>query len=42
MTEYNYICPTCQHEYQEVREENEPQYFTKCNAGCDTDYITVE
>ena len=38
MTTYNYICSQCGHKYQEVREVNIPQWFTKCNAGCGTDY----
>ena len=42
MTTYKYICPECQHEYSEQRNVDEPQWFTKCNAGCDTDYIITE
>jgi len=41
MTIYNYVCPSCGHEYNENREEGESQYFTKCNAGCNTDYVQV-
>jgi uncharacterized protein (DUF983 family) len=39
MTAYNYVCPSCGHKYNEIRTESEPQYFTKCNAGCDIDYV---
>ena len=32
MPSYNYKCNDCSYEYNEVREEDQPQWFIKCPA----------
>lgn len=39
MPEYKYVCPDCGHKYSEVRLTTESQWYTKCNACKNADYI---
>lgn len=41
MPKYLYVCPNCAHPYEEIRVENEPQYFTRCNSCKAADYVEV-
>lgn len=42
MPKYEYICPSCKHEYLEQRLTTDPQFFTKCNGCGESDYVLVE
>ena len=42
MPKYNYLCPNCDHNYVEHRDESDPQFFTKCNRCGQSDYVEVE
>lgn len=42
MAEYKYKCSKCDHLYTEVRNEDEPQWFTKCNSCFDADYVEID
>ncbi len=36
---YNYKCSLCSHEYLEMRAADEAQFFVKCGACKDGDYV---
>lgn len=39
MPRYKYLCPTCNFEYIEIRDIDDPQTFTK--HACGTDYQEI-
>ena len=41
MPKYLYICPDCKHEYSEIREVTDPQWFTTCSVCGLAEYIEV-
>jgi predicted nucleic acid-binding Zn ribbon protein len=42
MPNYYYTCPSCGHKYNENRLPGEDQFFTKCNACGQADYVENE
>ena len=41
MPRYDYKCPSCGHNYHEVREVTDPLFHPVCNACGAADYIEV-
>lgn len=42
MPTYNYICPSCQHEYSELRPSDMEQIHKVCNYCGQEEYIEKE
>lgn len=41
MPNYFYVCPECSHQYNEMRDTNQSQFFTRCNGCGNADYEEV-
>ena len=41
MPKYLYVCPECDHKYDETREVDQAQIFTRCNGCGQADYNEV-
>ena len=39
--QYDYECPNCKHQYQEVRRYDQAQWFTQCGDCSNAEYIDV-